>query len=134
MLHLEGCRFMAILSTCAFLVGAVRNESGERRPKEDIASYYQCTVLVAGVFAGASFFSLVAASVGITSYIATERAASSVLPPSPPWSEKLGKGVVMMDQPLHQGYPADHPQPGSAEVRTVKDLLEDDCANYVLRD
>ncbi|KAI4968205.1 hypothetical protein ZWY2020_005317 [Hordeum vulgare] len=71
--------FLAILSACAFLAGAVRNERGERRPKEGVASYYQCTVLVAGVFAGASFLSLAAAAVGIASYIATEGAASSVV-------------------------------------------------------
>jgi hypothetical protein len=134
MLLLEGCRILAILSTCAFLLGAVRNESGERRPKEDIASYYQCTVLVAGVFAGASFFSLVAAAVGIMSYIVTEGAASSVLPPPLRCSEKLGKGVVMMGQPqleLHQGYPAAR---GSADARTVIEMFEDDCGeNYVLR-
>jgi hypothetical protein len=127
---LEGCRLLAILSACAFLVGAVRNESGERRPKEDIASYYQCTVLVAGVFAGASFFSLVAAAVGIISYVVTEGAASSVLPPPPPWSENF---IKMGQPPLepHQGYPAARASP---EVRTVIELVEDDCgANYAVR-
>jgi hypothetical protein len=87
------------------------------------------------VFFGASFFSLVAAAVGIISYIVTEGAASSVLPPPPPWSEELRKGVVMMDHlqlELHQGYPAAHGC-GSAEVRTVIELFEDDYgANYVL--
>ncbi|KAE8801984.1 hypothetical protein D1007_22245 [Hordeum vulgare] len=84
------CRFLAILSACAFLAGAVRNERGERRPKEGVASYYQCTVLVAGVFAGASFLSLAAAAVGIASYIATEGAASSVV--SPPAEHRVVLG------------------------------------------
>ncbi|XBI88444.1 hypothetical protein VPH35_026414 [Triticum aestivum] len=84
--------FLTILSTCAFLAGALRNDSAERRPKEGVASYYQsCTVLVAGVFAGASFFSLAAAAVGITSYVAIEGAASSVVSPSAELRVVLGQ-------------------------------------------
>ncbi|KAL6641685.1 hypothetical protein ACP70R_019866 [Stipagrostis hirtigluma subsp. patula] len=78
--------FLAILSACAFLVGAFRNQSGERRPRGDVATYYRCTVLVAGVFAGGSFFALAAAAVGIASYVALEGAAGSAPPgPSPVW-------------------------------------------------
>ncbi|XP_040254904.1 uncharacterized protein [Aegilops tauschii subsp. strangulata] len=85
------CRFLTILSTCAFLAGALRNDSTERRPKEGVASYYQCTVLVAGVFAGASFLSLAAAVVGIASYVAIEGAASTVVSPSAELRVVLGQ-------------------------------------------
>ncbi|KAF7013631.1 hypothetical protein CFC21_027702 [Triticum aestivum] len=83
--------FLTILSTCAFLAGALRNDSTERRPKEGVASYYQCTVLVAGVFAGASFLSLAAAVVGIASYVAIEGAASTVVSPSAELRVVLGQ-------------------------------------------
>jgi hypothetical protein len=74
-------RFLAVLAASAFLVGALRSQSGERRPREGIAStYYRCTVLVAGVFAGGSFLAVAAAAVGIASYVALEEATGS----SPP--------------------------------------------------
>uniref|UniRef100_K3ZC74 CASP-like protein n=2 Tax=Setaria italica TaxID=4555 RepID=K3ZC74_SETIT len=75
--------FLAVLAASAFLVGALRNQSGERRPREGIAStYYRCTVLVAGVFAGGSFLAVAAAVVGIASYVALEAVAGSG-PPRP---------------------------------------------------
>ncbi|RLN30130.1 hypothetical protein C2845_PM05G08310 [Panicum miliaceum] len=67
--------FLAILAASAFLVGALRNQSGERRPRGDVSTYYRCTVLVAGVFAGGSFLAIAAAAVGIGSYVALEDAA-----------------------------------------------------------
>ncbi|KAL6905857.1 hypothetical protein ACP4OV_003458 [Aristida adscensionis] len=69
--------FLAILSAAAFLVGALKSQSGERRPRGGVASYYRCTVLVAGVFAGGSFFALAAAAVGIASYVAIEATAAA---------------------------------------------------------
>ncbi|XBI88442.1 hypothetical protein VPH35_026409 [Triticum aestivum] len=76
-----------------------RSSSDHRRVGDYIASIlswyglhqYQCTVLVAGVFAGASFFSLAAAAVGITSYVAIEGAASSVVSPSAELRVVLGQ-------------------------------------------
>jgi hypothetical protein len=78
-------RFLAILAACAFLVGALKNQSGERRPKEGVTAFYRCTVLVAGVFAGGSLFSVAAAVVGIASYVAHE-ARAGFGPPQPPLS------------------------------------------------
>ncbi|CAN6335873.1 unnamed protein product [Urochloa humidicola] len=69
--------FLAALAASAFLVGAVKNQSGERRPSRgDVAAYYRCTVLVAGVFAGGSFLAIAAAAVGIGSYVALESEAA----------------------------------------------------------
>jgi hypothetical protein len=84
MIELAGRRFLAILAACAFLVGALKNQSGERRPKEGVTTLYRCTVLVAGVFAGGSFFSVAAAVAGIASYVAHEAAAGFGPPAQPP--------------------------------------------------
>lgn len=77
--------FLATLAACAFLVGALKNQSGQRRPKEGVTAFYRCTVLVAGVFAGGSLFSVAAAVVGIASYVAHE-ARAGFGPPQPPLS------------------------------------------------
>ncbi|OEL35568.1 hypothetical protein BAE44_0003412 [Dichanthelium oligosanthes] len=82
--------FLAVLAATAFLVGAVRNQSGERRPKGDISAYYRCTVLVAGVFAGGSFFAIAAAAVGIGSYVTLESEAAGSGPPRPPSVHQYG--------------------------------------------
>lgn len=70
-------RILAILAVCALLIGALKNHSGERRPKEGVTTFYRCTVLVVGVFAGGSFFSVAAAVVGIASYAGHEAAAAA---------------------------------------------------------
>ncbi|RLM98751.1 uncharacterized protein LOC112884535 [Panicum hallii] len=84
--------FLAILAASAFLVGALRNQSGERRPRGDVSTYYRCTVLVAGVFAGGSFLAIAAAAVGIGSYVALEEAAGSC--PPPVWRGEPRQGVA----------------------------------------
>ncbi|XP_062202967.1 uncharacterized protein LOC133905249 [Phragmites australis] len=86
--------FLAILAACAFVVGAFKNQTAERRPKEDVATYYRCTVLVAGVFVGGSFFSVAAAAVGIASYVALEKAASAAPPQPPVWWGELRQDIV----------------------------------------
>uniref|UniRef100_A0A0E0J8J0 CASP-like protein n=1 Tax=Oryza nivara TaxID=4536 RepID=A0A0E0J8J0_ORYNI len=59
---------LATVSAAAFVVGAFRSQSGERRRREDgVETYYRCTVLVAGMFAGASSLAFLAAFVGIAS-------------------------------------------------------------------
>jgi len=85
-------RFLAVLAAIAFLVGALRNQSGERRPRWDASTYYRCTVLVAGVFAGGSFLAVAAAAVGIGSYVALEEAAGSC--PPPVWRGESRQGVA----------------------------------------
>uniref|UniRef100_A0A0E0RFH1 Uncharacterized protein n=1 Tax=Oryza rufipogon TaxID=4529 RepID=A0A0E0RFH1_ORYRU len=61
-------RLLATVSAAAFVVGAFRSQSGERRRREDgVETYYRCTVLVAGMFAGASSLAFLAAAVGIAS-------------------------------------------------------------------
>ncbi|CAN6326201.1 unnamed protein product [Urochloa humidicola] len=78
--------FLAVLAVIAFLVGALKNQSGERRPsKRDVGvNVYRCTVLVAGVFAGGSFLAIAAAAVGIGSYVALQsEAAAGSGPPRP---------------------------------------------------
>lgn len=141
-------RFLAILAASAFVVGAVRNESGERRPRGDVAAaYYQCTVLVAGVFAGGSFLSLLAAAVGIASYLGIERAAAGSAPSSPPWSDKGGSAVAMgLGQPrsslqVRHGPPGQgcltdcSTSSGSVGARTVLELFEDERrAGYMLHE
>ncbi|KAG2623666.1 hypothetical protein PVAP13_3KG073300, partial [Panicum virgatum] len=86
--------FLAILAASAFLVGALRNQSGERRPRGDVSTYYRCTVLVAGVFAGGSFLAIAAAAVGIGSYVALEEAAGSCSCPPPVWRGEPRQGVA----------------------------------------
>uniref|UniRef100_A0A0D3HSW4 CASP-like protein n=1 Tax=Oryza barthii TaxID=65489 RepID=A0A0D3HSW4_9ORYZ len=64
----RACRLLATVSAAAFVVGAFRSQSGERRRREDgVETYYRCTVLVSGVFAGASSLAFLAAAVGIAS-------------------------------------------------------------------
>lgn len=64
----RACRLLATVSAAAFVVGAFRSQSGERRRREDgVETYYRCTVLVAGMFAGASSLAFLAAAVGIAS-------------------------------------------------------------------
>ncbi|CAL5097718.1 unnamed protein product [Urochloa decumbens] len=94
--------FLAALAASAFLVGALKNQSGERRPsKGDVATYYRCTVLVAGVFAGGSFLAIAAAAVGIGSYVALESEAAGSGPPrSPPvWCGELRSVGLQRSQP-----------------------------------
>ncbi|KAF8658354.1 hypothetical protein HU200_059402 [Digitaria exilis] len=89
--------FLAMMAASAFIVGALRSQSGERRPREGISTYYRCTVLVAGVFAGGSFFAVAAAAVGIGSYVALEEAACSAPPRPPPalaLAGEIRQGVV----------------------------------------
>ncbi|CAN6330910.1 unnamed protein product [Urochloa humidicola] len=86
--------FLAAAAASAFLVGALKNQSGEWRPstsKGDVAMYYRCTVLVAGVFAGGSFLAIAAAAVGIGSYVALESEAAGSGPPRQPpvWCGEL---------------------------------------------
>ncbi|CAL4903612.1 unnamed protein product [Urochloa decumbens] len=94
--------FLAALAASAFLVGALKNQSGERRPsKGDVATYYRCTVLVVGVFAGGSFLAIAAAAVGIGSYVALESEAAGSGPPrSPPvWCGELRSVGLQGSQP-----------------------------------
>ncbi|KAF0890079.1 hypothetical protein E2562_036618 [Oryza meyeriana var. granulata] len=115
------------MSATAFLVGALRTESGERRPREDVATYYRCTVLVAGVFAGASFFALLTAAVGIASYVALDAVANSA-PPLPPCWEERRLGDAAAGQPQRQQGHHDHGSPAYGSSKTMLELFEDEAA------
>uniref|UniRef100_A0A0E0FAS6 Uncharacterized protein n=1 Tax=Oryza meridionalis TaxID=40149 RepID=A0A0E0FAS6_9ORYZ len=119
-------RFLATVSATAFVVGAFRSQSGERRQREDggVETYYRCTVLVAGVFAGSSFLALLAAAVGIASYIALEAAAAASSAP-PCWEERR-LGVAAAGQP-EQGRRG-HGCPSYGSNKTMLELFEDEAA------
>ncbi|EEE53006.1 hypothetical protein OsJ_35695 [Oryza sativa Japonica Group] len=112
---------LATVSAAAFVVGAFRSQSGERRRREDgVETYYRCTVLVAGVFAGASSLALLAAAVGIASYVALEAAAAA-----PCWEERR-LGVAAAGQP-EQGRRG-HGCPSYGSNKTMLELFEDEAA------
>ncbi|BAT16504.1 Os12g0242200 [Oryza sativa Japonica Group] len=114
-------RLLATVSAAAFVVGAFRSQSGERRRREDgVETYYRCTVLVAGVFAGASSLALLAAAVGIASYVALEAAAAA-----PCWEERR-LGVAAAGQP-EQGRRG-HGCPSYGSNKTMLELFEDEAA------
>uniref|UniRef100_A0A0D9XY48 Uncharacterized protein n=1 Tax=Leersia perrieri TaxID=77586 RepID=A0A0D9XY48_9ORYZ len=104
------------MSVAAFVVGAVRNESGERRPREEEVGVATSTVLVAGVFAGASLLALLTAGDGVASYVALEAAAAAP-PPRPP---------CLVERRLDDGVAAGRLANGSA--KTMLELFENDAA------
>nr|ABA97194.1 hypothetical protein LOC_Os12g13900 [Oryza sativa Japonica Group] len=119
--RLRDRRLLATVSAAAFVVGAFRSQSGERRRREDgVETYYRCTVLVAGVFAGASSLALLAAAVGIASYVALEAAAAA-----PCWEERR-LGVAAAGQP-EQGRRG-HGCPSYGSNKTMLELFEDEAA------